>query len=127
MSVADQHGDQVDGLSQQRARERDDGLLNELLHAAQRPQRGSGMDRADAAGNENISAGRHACPQRFGRRSRHDPRARIVVEREHRDRGLADGEGRRRDHGRQQSLEPLAAFGQLGGNARERASTSTPT
>ena len=42
----------------------------------------------------------------------------IVVEREDRDGGLADREGRRRDHRRQQSLEPLARLGQLGRDAR---------
>jgi hypothetical protein len=190
--VADEHGDQVDGLGQQRARDRDDGLLNELLHTAQRAERGSGVDRADAArmagapGFEEIErlgaahladrdairaqaqrgpdeigqrddailrahgdevrrgalqlprvlnqddtvgglgdfhqqridqrglatagAARHedvgasgdaiAACRRLGRR--HDPGGRIVVEREHRDGGLADGEGRGRDDGRQQ-------------------------
>ena len=42
----------------------------------------------------------------------------IVVEREDRDGGLADREGRSRDDGRQQSLEPLSRFGQLGRDAR---------
>ena len=38
----------------------------------------------------------------------------VVVEREDRDGGLADREGRSRDDGRQQSLEPLSRFGQFG-------------
>ena len=49
---------------------------------------------------------------------RHDAGRDIVVEREDRDGGLADREGRRRDDGRQQALEPLARFGQLGRDAR---------
>ena len=42
----------------------------------------------------------------------------VVVEGEDGDGGLADGEGRRRDDGRQQPLEPLSRLGQLGGDAR---------
>ena len=42
----------------------------------------------------------------------------IVVEREDRDGRLADRESRSRDDGRQQSLEPLSRFGQLGRDAR---------
>ena len=208
MAVADEHGDEVDGLGQQRARDRDDGLLDELLHAAQRAERGAGVDRADTAGvsgapgleeierlgaahladrdavgtqaqagpheigqrddailgphgdevgrgalklarvfdqddavgglgdfgqervdqrglaaagparDEDVGAGSDACPQRRGLGRQHDPGRRIVVEREHRDGGLADREGGRGDDGRQQPLEPLAAFGQLGRDAR---------
>ena len=47
----------------------------------------------------------------------HDAGSDVVVEREHGDGGLADREGRRRDHRRQQSLEPLACLGQLGRDA----------
>ena len=42
----------------------------------------------------------------------------IVIEREHGDRRLADGKGRRIDDGRQQTLEALACLGQLRRNAR---------
>ena len=50
--------------------------------------------------------------------ARHDAGGDIVVEGEHRDGGLADGEGGRRHDGRQQTLEALAGFGQLGRYAR---------
>ena len=53
-----------------------------------------------------------ACP------ARHDAGGDIVVEGEDGDRGFADGEGRRRDDGRQQTLKALAGLGQLGGDAR---------
>jgi hypothetical protein len=48
----------------------------------------------------------------------HDAGRHIVVEREHGDRGLADGEGRRGDDRGKQALEPLARLGQLGRDAR---------
>ncbi len=56
--------------------------------------------------------------QRLGLGRRHDPGAGIVVEREHRDGGLADGEGRGSDDGRKQALKPLPAFRQLCRDAR---------
>jgi hypothetical protein len=48
----------------------------------------------------------------------HDSAGDIVVEREHGDGGLADGEGRRGDHGREKPLEPFPRLGQFGRNAR---------
>ena len=48
----------------------------------------------------------------------HDPGGDVVVQREHGDRRLADREGRRRDHRRQQALETLPRLGQLGRDAR---------
>ena len=56
--------------------------------------------------------------QALGLVRRHDAGGDIVVEREDGDGGLADREGRRRDDRRQQPLEPLSRFGQLGRDAR---------
>jgi hypothetical protein len=199
-AAAGEHGDEVDGLGDQRARDGDDGFLDELLQAAQRAERGAGVDGADAAGmagapgfeeverfgaahladrdavgaqaqrgadeigerrdavlgphgdevgrgalqlarvldqttrsevfatsassalvsvvlpvevppaTRMLRARRRRLAQRLGLIGRHDPGRDIVVEREHRDGGLADREGRRRDDGRQQALEPLAPF-----------------
>ena len=47
----------------------------------------------------------------------HDAGVDIVAEREHGDRRAADGEARRRHHGRHQALEPLPAFRQFGRDA----------
>ncbi len=206
--VADQHGDQVDRLGDQRARDRHDGLLDELLHPAERTERGAGVNRADAAGvagapgfdeverlgaanladgdtigpeaqrradqlgqrhhavlgphgdevgrgalqlsrvfdqndaigslgdfcqqrvdqrglararaarDEDVGAALDAVAQRLGFRRRHDAGLRVVVEREYGDGGLSDCEGRCGDDGRQQPLEPLAPFRQLGRDAR---------
>ena len=44
-----QHGDQVDGLGDQRARDGDHRFLDQLLEPSQRTDGGPGMDRADAA------------------------------------------------------------------------------
>jgi hypothetical protein len=49
-AAAGEDGDEVDGLGDQRARDGDDGFLDELFEAAQRADAGAGMDRADAAG-----------------------------------------------------------------------------
>src|SRR3990167_7641309 len=48
-AVTDQHGDDVDGLGDECARHGDNALLDQLLHAPQRSDRGSGVDRADTA------------------------------------------------------------------------------
>src|SRR3546814_18763021 len=48
-AAAAEHRDEIDGLGDQRAGDRDDGFLNELLEAAQRAERGAGVDGADAA------------------------------------------------------------------------------
>src|SRR5207253_3301989 len=45
-----QHGDQIDGLRDQRPRDGHDRLLHQLLETSQRADRGRRMDRADAAG-----------------------------------------------------------------------------
>ena len=50
MPVADQHGDEIDGLGKQRAWDSDDRFLDQLLHPPQRAERGPGVDRADPAG-----------------------------------------------------------------------------
>jgi hypothetical protein len=75
-----------------------------------------------AAGDEDVGAG--ATPERsdVGLIGGHDSGADIVVEREHRDGGLADGEGGSRDHRWQKAFEPFSAFGQLGRDARPEAS-----
>jgi hypothetical protein len=49
-AAAGEDGDEVDGLGDQRARDGDDGFLDELFEAAQRADGGAGVDRADAAG-----------------------------------------------------------------------------
>src|SRR5689334_10296780 len=49
-AAATQHGDEVDGLGDERARHGDDGFLDELLEAAQRADRGACVDGADPAG-----------------------------------------------------------------------------
>src|SRR5438552_5778158 len=45
-----QHGDQIDGLRDQRPRDGHDRLLHQLLETSQRADRSRRMDRADAAG-----------------------------------------------------------------------------
>ena len=67
-----------------------------------------------AAGDEDVAALGHSPPKDRGLSGGHDPGGDVVVEREDRDRGLADGERRRRDDGRKKSLEPLSRLGQLG-------------
>ena len=59
----------------------------------------------------------HGLPQHVGLAGRHDAGGDIVVEREDRDGRLADREDGRRHHRRQQPLEPLSRFGQLGRHA----------
>ena len=49
-AAAGENGDDVNGLGDERARDRDDGFLDELLEPAQRADRRSGVQRADAAG-----------------------------------------------------------------------------
>src|SRR5260370_24155034 len=44
-----QHGDQIDGLGDQRPRDGHDGLLHQLFETSQRADGGRRMDRADAA------------------------------------------------------------------------------
>ena len=88
-----------------------------------------GLAGRGAAGDEDVRARRRR-PARsvVGLVGRHDAGRDIVVEREDRDGGLADREGRRRDDGRQQPLEALSRFGQLGRDARASAEwTSAPT
>jgi hypothetical protein len=58
---------------------------------------------------------------------RHDPGRDVIVEREHRDGGLADREGRRRDDGRQQALEPLPVSGSSAETRGAPGWTSAPT
>src|SRR3546814_4972603 len=50
MAVTDQHGDDVDGFGDERARHGHHRFLDELLHPAQRTQCATGMDGADASG-----------------------------------------------------------------------------
>src|SRR3546814_5463029 len=50
MAVTDQHGDEVDGFGDERARHGHHRFLDELLHPAQRTQCATGMDGADASG-----------------------------------------------------------------------------
>ena len=49
-SAPGKDSNKVDGLGDQRARNRDDGFLNELFEAAQRTDARTGMDGADASG-----------------------------------------------------------------------------
>ncbi len=49
-ATASEHGDDVDGFGNHRARHCDDGFLDELLKPPKRAQRGAGMDGANAAG-----------------------------------------------------------------------------
>ncbi len=48
-ATAGQHGDDVDGFGNHRSRHGDDGFLDKLLKAAERAERGAGMDGANAA------------------------------------------------------------------------------
>jgi hypothetical protein len=47
-SAAGQYGDELNGLGDERARDSDDGFLNQLLHPAERAQCRARMDGADA-------------------------------------------------------------------------------
>ena len=49
-AAAGEDRDEIDGLGDQGARDRDDGFLDELLEPAQRADAGAGVDGADAAG-----------------------------------------------------------------------------
>src|SRR3546814_15682740 len=49
-AAAGEHGDEVDRLGDQRARDGHHGFLDELLHATERADGGAGVDGADAAG-----------------------------------------------------------------------------
>lgn len=73
-------GNEIDRLGDQRTRNGDDRFLNELFHPAQRADGAAGVDRADAMAGA-------PCLQQ--------------VQRLRADSGLADGEGRRGDQGRQ--------------------------
>lgn len=70
-----------------------------------------------AARDENVGAVPDGSPQHVGVRLGHDARGDVIPEREHRDRRLADREAGRCGDWRQQPLEPLARFGQLGRDA----------
>ena len=71
-----------------------------------------------AAGDEDVLAFCDGGAQHRGLAASHDAGGDIVVEREDGDGGLADRKGRRRDHRRQQALEPLSRLGQLGRDTR---------
>ena len=71
-----------------------------------------------AAGDEDVAAIGHGGAQCLGLPCAHDASSDIVIEGEDGDGGFADREGRRRHHGRQQTLKALASLGQLGGYAR---------
>ena len=49
-AAAGEHGDEIDRLGDQRARDGDDGFLDQLLEPAERAECRAGMDGADAAG-----------------------------------------------------------------------------
>ncbi len=49
-ATASEHGDDVDGFGNHRARHCDDGFLDKLFKPAKRAERGAGMYGADAAG-----------------------------------------------------------------------------
>src|SRR5262249_32931371 len=68
--------------------------------------------------DEDIASPRDRATQYVCLVGRHDSGADVVVESENRDRGLADGEGRRRDDWWDQALESFTGFGQLSRDAR---------
>ena len=71
-----------------------------------------------AASDQDVLPGRNGANQRVGLPCRHDLRRYIILEREHRDGGLADRKTRRCHHRRQQTFEALAGIGKLGRHAR---------
>ncbi len=73
------------------------------------------------SGNEDITAVGDGAAEGFGFSRTHDAGRHIIGEREDRDRGLTDGEGRRGDDRRQQAFKALAGFGKLGRNPRRAA------
>jgi hypothetical protein len=104
------HGDEVGRGALQLARVLDqDDAIGGLGDFGQQRIDQRGLAGAGAARDEDVGAG--ATPWRAAASAADMIPARIIVEREHRDGGLADGEGRRRDDGRQQALEPLAPSG----------------
>jgi hypothetical protein len=105
----------------------DDDAIGGLRHFGQQRIGQRGLAGRGAAGDEDVGAGRDALAQRLGLGGRHDPGRDVIVEREHRDGGLADGEGRGRDHGRQQALEPLPVSGSSAETRGAPAWTSAPT
>ena len=86
-----------------------------------------GLAGRGAAGDEDVATIPDGVPQRFGLRDCHDAGGDIVVEREDGDRRLADREGRRCHHRRQQPLKALSGLGQLGRYAGTAGCTSAPT
>ena len=95
----------------------DDDAILRLRHLGEQRVSQRGLAGAGAARHQDIGAGGDGFAQRFRLIGGHDARRHIVVEREHRDGGFADGEGRGGDHGRQQTLEPLPALWQFGRDA----------
>ena len=73
---------------------------------------------AGAAGDEDIFAGGDGRAQRSRLPCGHRARGDVIIECEDSDGGLSDGEGWRRDNGRQQSLEPLSRLGEFCRDAR---------
>ena len=86
----------------------DEELKKAYRRAAMKHHPGGLRRRTDA--EEEILFLR-AKTQHFGLKTGHDPGSHIIVEREHRDGGLTDGEGRCGDDRRQKPLEPFASFG----------------
>jgi hypothetical protein len=76
------------------------------------------LARAGAASDEDVLARGDGPTQQRRLTGGHGASVDIIVEGEDGDCGLADGEGRRRDDGRQQPLEPLSRLGQLGRDTR---------
>lgn len=54
-ATAGKNGHEINGLSDQRARNGDDGFLDELFHPPQRADGAAGVDGADAAGMPGAS------------------------------------------------------------------------
>ena len=73
-----------------------------------------GLAGRGAAGHQDIAAIGYGRAQCLGLSRAHDASGDVVIEGEDRDSGFADREGRRRDNRREQSLKPLAGFGQFG-------------
>ncbi len=77
-----------------------------------------GLAGRGAAGDEDVLAVSHGGAEHRGLAGQHDAGGDIVVEGEDGDGGLADRKSRRGHHRRQQALEPLSRFGQLGRDTR---------
>ncbi len=118
-AVLGTHGDKIGRCALQLARVLDqhDAVVG-LGDFGEQRIRQCGLAGRCAPGDENVASLGDRQSKHVRLVGGHDAGGDIVAEREDRDGGLADGEGRGGNDRRQKPLEPLPRLGQLGGDAR---------